>query len=776
MTERRIAVTDRRKSAPDLRQGMPDRRMATSDLRDELTAASAGPPRDVWRTVALRLVQALPWVIAVAVGIQSAVFPDVTWARPALIAAFFAATVLRTVVAAFLLPTGKGLPLTMAAGLALFGIGSLVLALNPGLGFPSPAEAIFGAAYLCFTGFLILDTSARGVWSLRAILETGVIAGGIISGALFALLIPLSGLETGGLPLLVALIYPIADVALITILLTQLITGRKPRDQRSALLVGGLLALAAVDISLPLGLGGGGYAFTTLEDVVWAVALATLAAGASRPSRAAAAGSRVGIGPAVAVASALCALVVLAVNSGPALTWLIRLPAVVTMLLSLGLLLSSLRDAHLANEAQRLSRTDDLTGLGNRRAVMELLAGSEDRPLALLLIDLNGFKAVNDTFGHPEGDRLLAQVGRRLADVIPDADLVARLGGDEFAIICADAAAESVVRQAETLLVAMDAPLPIADLGLTVSIAIGIASSYPERVDGTELMRRADVALYVAKGGVTGYEWYDARADNFSRERLHLIEELRAAISHGQLRAFFQPQIRVADGTLDAVEALVRWQHPKRGMLVPAEFLPMARAAGLMLPLSLEMIRISIAQAAAWAAAGEPLRLSLNVDPPELLSGAWVPALIAEIERHKLDPALIIVELTEELLVSDPARAAERIHELARHGIDVSIDDYGTGYSGLTWLQTLPVTELKLARPFVSLILSDERTRHIVESTVALANRLGLRVVAEGVEDEATAAAITSMGADLIQGYLISRPLMAGTLDTWRKARLSPVD
>jgi diguanylate cyclase (GGDEF)-like protein len=441
------------------------------------------------------------------------------------------------------------------------------------------------------------------------------------------------------------------------------------------------------------------------------------------------------------------------------------------MLLSLALLLSSLRDARLANEAQRLSRTDDLTGLGNRRAVMELLAGSEERPLALLLIDLNGFKAVNDTFGHPEGDRLLAQVGRRLADVIPDADLVARLGGDEFAIICADAAAESVIRRAEALLVAMDAPLPIADLGLTVSIAIGLASSYPERVDGTELMRRADVALYVAKAGVTGYKWYDAKEDNFSRERLHVVEELRIAISHGQLRAFFQPQIRVADGLLVAVEALVRWQHPKRGMLVPAEFLPMARAAGLMLPLSLEMIRISIAQAAAWVAAGDPLRLSLNVDPPELLSGAWVPALIAEIERHELDPALIIVELTEELLVSDPARAAERIHELARHGIDVSIDDYGTGYSGLTWLQTLPVTELKLARPFVSLILSDERTRHIVESTVQLANRLGLRVVAEGVEDEATAAAITSMGADLIQGYLISRPLMAGTLDTWRKAR-----
>jgi diguanylate cyclase (GGDEF)-like protein len=687
------------------------------------------------------------------------------------IAAFFVTVVMRTVVAAFRLRTGRGLPLTMAAGLALFGTGSLVLALNPGLGFPSFAEAIFGAAYLCFTGFLILDTSARGVWTLRAVLETGVIAGGIISGALFALVIPLSAKVTdGGLPLLIALVYPFADVVLITILLTQLITGRKPRDRRSALLVGGLFALAAVDISLPFGLGAGGYAFTTLQDVVWAIALAMLAAGASRPS-ATTNRAGAGIGPPVAVAAALCALVVLAASNERALTWLIRTPAVLTMVLSLGLLLSSLRDARLAIEAQRLSRTDDLTGLGNRRAVMERLADSEQRPLALMLIDLNGFKAVNDTFGHPEGDRLLAQVGQRLADVLPSAELVARLGGDEFAIISAGGDAPSTTRQAEAVLAAMAAPLPIADFGLTVSLSIGMASSHPERVDGTELMRRADVALYRAKSSVTACEWYDARTDDFSRERLHLIEELRAAISGGQLRAFFQPQVRVSDGALVAVESLVRWQHPKRGMLVPAEFLPLARAAGLMLDLSLEMIHISIAQAAVWADAGQPLRISLNVDPPELLSGAWVPALIAEIDRHTLDPALVIVELTEELLVSDPTRAAERIHELARHGIDVSIDDYGTGYSGLTWLQTLPVTELKLARPFVSLILSDERTRHIVESTVQLANRLGLRVVAEGVEDEATAEAITHMGADLIQGYLYSRPLMAGTLDAWRETR-----
>ncbi|MDQ1614314.1 MAG: hypothetical protein QOJ60_253 [Actinomycetota bacterium] len=720
-----------------------------------------------------QLVASAPWIIAVVIGVVPNLLPASTWLQPLLIGAFFATVVTRTLLAALSRPTGRGLPLTMSLALSLFGTGSLVLALNPTLGFPSWAEVFFVGAYLCFTGFLILDTTGRGTWSLRAVLETAVIAGGIVSAAVFALVNPFSDRVAGGaVPLLVALVYPLADVVLLTILLTQLITRSKPRNSRSALMLGGLLTLAAVDISLPLGIGGGSYAFTTLEYVLWAVALALLAEVASRPSRVMpSADGRTGIGPSAAVAAALSALVVLAVDNTPQLPWLTRPPAVITMTLSLVLLLSSLRTARLASEARVLSRTDDLTGLGNRRAVMERLSASQDGSLALLLIDLNGFKSVNDTFGHPAGDRLLVHVGDRLAETLPDADLVARLGGDEFAIVYAERDAETITRRAEAVIAAMCRPIAIADSPLTVTLAIGIASSNPERLDGEELMRRADVAMYRAKTAAIGYEWYSARSDDFSPQRLHLVEELRTAIAGGQLRAFFQPQVRASDGLLVAVEALVRWQHPRRGLVPPSEFLPIARAANLMLPLSLEMLQISLAQAATWAREGTPLRLSLNVDPPELLSGAWVPALIEAIGRHELDPALVTVELTEELLVSDPARAAERIHELARFGVDVSIDDYGTGYSGLSWLQTLPVAELKLARPFVSQILSDERTRHIVQSTVQLANRLGLRVVAEGVEDEATATEVSRMGASLLQGYLVSRPLMAGTLDSWRAAR-----
>jgi diguanylate cyclase (GGDEF)-like protein len=717
-----------------------------------------------------RLVAAGPWLAALAVGAAPRLLPDATQLRPTLIAIFFTTAVTRTVMAALMRRTGRGLPLTMAAGMALFGTGSLILSLNPALGFPSWAEVAFGASYLCITGFLILDTTGRGSWTLRAVLETGVIAGGIVSAAVFALVF-WAHVPGGGLGLLVALVYPLADVVLVTILLTQLITRSKPRDLRSALLLGGLVTLAAVDSSLPLGGVSNSYAFTTLEDVAWAAALALLCESAARRPRSSHSQGARDIGPSIAVAAALSALVVLAADSAQGLPWLTRPPAVITMVLSLALLLASLRDARLTSEARLLSRTDDLTGLGNRRAVMEAIGESADRSLTLLLIDLNGFKSVNDTFGHPAGDRLLAHVGQRLFEVLPDADLVARLGGDEFAIVYHDTDSVTIIERADALMTAMCAPLPIADFSLTVRLAIGIASSGPEHVGGEELMRRSDVAMYRAKVAENGYEWYSAAADDFSPERLQMVEELREAIAEGQLRAFFQPQVRATDGALVAVEALVRWQHPRRGLLAPAEFLPIARAASLMLPVSLEMIRLSLTQASVWARAGTPLRLSLNVDPPELLSGAWVPALIAAITELGLDASLITVELTEELLVSDPARAAERIHELAQHGVDVSIDDYGTGYSGLSWLQNLPVTELKLARPFVSQILSDERTSQIVASTVELANRLGLRVVAEGVEDEATAAAVTAMGASLVQGYLVSRPLMAGTLDVWRAAR-----
>jgi diguanylate cyclase (GGDEF)-like protein len=720
------------------------------------------------RTWWVRCLSAAPWLAAVAIAVGPWLTDGVAWVRPAMIGAFLVVVVARMWWAAGVAIPARRTPIVvMGCGLALFASGALVLALDPGLPFPSPVEAVFGSAYMCFVWFLILDANGGRARDLRTVLETSVVAGGIISAAVFALLVPSANrLGLNGGPLLVAMAYPIADVVLISTVITQLLTGRRVFHKRTALLLAGLVTLAAVDTSLPLQIGSGGYAFSSLQDLLWALSLATLAAAAVRT--AAYTVGRTGIGSVVPVGAGLLALLLLVSGARSGSRWVTQVPASLTILLLLGLLLTSLREARRGIEAQRLSLTDDLTGIGNRRAVMEILTNSPGQPLSLVLIDLNGFKVVNDTLGHQQGDRLLEGFAERLQSVVHDAAVVARLGGDEFAVVYRGIGAEDMTQRVEALLVVMCRPLQVAGLNLTVGLSVGISTDEHGHALGIELLRRADVAMYCAKDGGGGYQWYDAATDNFSTENLHLVEDLRTGIAADQLCAHYQPQVRALDGALVAVEALVRWQHPDRGVLAPQHFLPVARQAGLMLALSLKMIEVTIAQTAEWAEKGSPLRLSLNVDPPELLSGQWVPALLAAVARHALDPALVTVELTEEVLLSDFTRATKNIEELARHHIGVSIDDFGTGYSGLSWLQTLPVTELKLDRGFVSRVLSDSRTRHIVESTIDLGDRLGIRVVAEGVENTAIATALTDMGAHLLQGYVISRPLRPEALDAWR--------
>ncbi|WP_426565377.1 putative bifunctional diguanylate cyclase/phosphodiesterase [Angustibacter sp. McL0619] len=718
-----------------------------------------------------QVVRWAPWVAAVAVAAASGLASTLPFARPAAIAAFFLAVSIRAACATHSAAPGKRAPaLSLTAGMVLFGLGSLVLATATDLRFPSPAEGLFASAYVCFTGFLVMDTNGRRIRDPRTVLETGVVAGGILSGALFAVVSPFSGrLDLRGTDLLVALIYPVADLALLTILLTQLATRSRARDRRSLLLLGGFITLAAVDISLPLSPGSGGYSFSTVQDLFWAVALAMLvdAVCVHRSTST----TRQSIGSVVPVASGLIALLVLIFDPAPS-TWPTHIAAAATILLLLGLLLISLRDARRGAAAHILSREDDLTDLRNRRAVMEVLDSSDGESRTVVLADLNGFKAVNDSLGHQVGDRVLEQIGRRFQDIVGDAEVLARVGGDEFAIVYRDVPEDLIMARVEQLLLAMHQPMQIGERTLIVTMAVGITRTDGTTCHGTELLRRADVAMYRARSEGRGYRWYDSRTDLFSTENRHLIDDLRNGLGSGQLRAFYQPQVRASDGTLEAIEVLARWQHPTRGLLTPDQFLPVARSAGLMLPLSLEMIRLAMAQAADWVARGTPLRVSMNVDPPELLSGQWMLALFTAIEDHQLDPALITVELTEELLIHDPTIAASRIHDLADHGVEVSIDDFGTGYSGLTWLQRLPVTELKLDRSFVSRMLTDDRTHHIVESTIQLANRLGLRVVAEGVEDDATAAALTYMGAELLQGYRFSAPMTADALATWRESRL----
>jgi EAL domain-containing protein (putative c-di-GMP-specific phosphodiesterase class I) len=283
----------------------------------------------------------------------------------------------------------------------------------------------------------------------------------------------------------------------------------------------------------------------------------------------------------------------------------------------------------------------------------------------------------------------------------------------------------------------------------------------------TDLLRRADVAMYEAKDSRSGALFYDAARDSFSRQRLRMAEELRRGIDEGQLVVWYQPQIDARTHEVVALEALVRWEHPKDGLLPPIAFLPDARRSGLMLALTDAVMRSVVADARLWADQGLDLRVSMNCAPPELLGGALLPRLFDAIERADLAPDTLTIEVTEDSFVADPEHARQILYELREHNVQAAIDDYGTGFSSLAYLRDLPVHELKMDRSFISTVLSDPRSRVIVDSTNQMAHAMGLRLVAEGVEDAEIAEALAGLGIDVLQGYHIGRPMPSAQIADW---------
>ncbi|MEZ5114982.1 MAG: GGDEF domain-containing phosphodiesterase [Candidatus Nanopelagicales bacterium] len=294
----------------------------------------------------------------------------------------------------------------------------------------------------------------------------------------------------------------------------------------------------------------------------------------------------------------------------------------------------------------------------------------------------------------------------------------------------------------------------------------GIAVRDPED-SGSALLRRADVAMYQAKLSRVGATVYDASRDEFSRQRLVFVDELRRALADGQLTVWYQPQISAATQTVTGLEALVRWDHPVDGMRSPAVFLPTARRAGLMPALTEEVQRHVVRDAARWWGAGLRVRVSMNLAPPELLSSSVVAALLRRVDAIGLPAGALGLEVTEDSFLADPERARAVLAELARHGLEVSVDDYGTGFSSLSYLRDLHAQELKIDRSFIATLIADERSRLIVRSTTQMAHALGMRVVAEGVEDAATSAEVVAMGVDAIQGYHVAPPMPAGVVEAW---------
>jgi len=431
------------------------------------------------------------------------------------------------------------------------------------------------------------------------------------------------------------------------------------------------------------------------------------------------------------------------------------------------------RKAH-QQELEHQALHDALTGLPNRTQLYRTLkesirhAAHTRESFALLLLDLDRFKEINDTLGHHIGDALLRQIAQRLRRPLRRTDMIARLGGDEFAVLLSPAPDRaSVISIAERLQHAFDTPLRCNGMALDLGASIGVAFFPDDSADATELVQKADVAMYQAKHAAQPIAFYDPATDRNSVRHLTLTGELKRAIEDGGLMLYYQPKISVETGEVIGVESLVRWKHATHGFVPPDEFVLLAERTGLIRKLTEWVLETAFAQSARWRAAGRPLDVAVNLSARNL-QDSDLPGLVEMLlARHEVAPGSVVLEITESAIMADPERARAVIGLLHARGLRLSIDDFGTGYSSLGYLKKLPVHELKIDRSFVQDMMENDNDRVIVKSTVDLAHNLGLSVVAEGVENAEALEALKTLGADVAQGYFMSRPLAAADFETW---------
>lgn len=405
---------------------------------------------------------------------------------------------------------------------------------------------------------------------------------------------------------------------------------------------------------------------------------------------------------------------------------------------------------------------DPLTGLPNRQWLLERTWTALDDAerigarAALMLIDLDRFRSVNDTLGHLAGDRLLLQTADRLRQALPRGAEAARLGGDEFAVLLPVAdSTTSATRIARSLVGALSSPMDLDGLTLVLEASAGVAVFPDHALDAEGLLRRADVAMYQAKRDRTGVEVYESKRDSNTPDRLGLLGDLRRALDAHEVQLHYQPKVRF-DGQVAGLEALVRWVHPERGKVPPDEFIAIAESSGLMPHLTEYVLETALGQVARWRAQGLFVPVAVNVSPRDVHTPGFAGSVAARLARHGVPAGALQLEITEHVLLEDPQRAADTLNALTGHGVKMSLDDFGTGYSSLVHLRRLPVSELKIDRSFVARLAIDNEDAEIVRCTVDLAHSLGLLVVAEGVEDDETWERLRDLGCDAVQGWLVA--------------------
>ena len=462
-----------------------------------------------------------------------------------------------------------------------------------------------------------------------------------------------------------------------------------------------------------------------------------------------------------------------------------QLPAMAALLVLAGVLLTVTRRAAASGTAvpprrQWGNSADSLTGLPTRvffeRRLYESAKRCDARKgrLAVLFIDLDGFKPVNDSFGHSSGDRVLERVGKRLHTWVRANDVAARVGGDEFVLLLNGATPESAAQTAASVIAALSKPYSIEEREVTISCSIGIAL-YPDKCAANKLIARADAAMYAAKrAGGSRHCFFSPEMDMDAQANFDVLRDLRQALaesrSKGGLELYFQPKIDAVSGKVTAAEALLRWQHPRRGLLLPGAFVPLAERSGLIGPLGNWVIEAACKQARVWRDSGLRMRVAINLSAHQMRQDDLAERIADALRRHRIHPSLLTCEITESAAMEDTGTTQETFRRLGELGTHLSIDDFGTGYSSLSYLRQLPAEELKIDMSFVKDVDRSPDARAVVDAVVKLAHALGLKVVAEGVETPRQQQALVELGCDELQGFLFAKPMTARALLLWALA------
>ncbi len=670
--------------------------------------------------------------------------------------------------------------LTLGAAMLVSAVGDIVYSVivsgRDAEAFPSLADPFYLLYYpLGIVGVVVfVKRRVRQVpgvvWRDGAMLALAV--GGLV-GAVF--LAPLTDTLTGGTAaVVVGAAYPIGDtVVLLIALLGVTLMGRR-RAHALLWISAAMVVMALADLAYWNLLAASAYSEGTLLDALWPLGNILLAIGAWLPRapriETAVTSKGLLVVPGASLVAATATLAFGTARNIPVITVMMAAAALLGVLDRLN---GTVRHTLLMMDARRDATTDDLTGLLNRRgfsteAEAMLLDGGAGRGAALLLADLDGFKEVNDSLGHHAGDEVLRSVTSRiLAEAAIGGNVIGRLGGDEFAVLLPETRVEAASELAARLRRALSLPVEVEGTQVAMTASIGIASAPRDGTDPSSLLRRADIAMYRAKTDHLGLVAFDPLVDLAGEHSLQRIAELRLAIEGGELVLHYQPKIALHDGHVEGVEALVRWERPGIGLVYPDAFLPLANRAGLMHALTEAVLQEATAQSVAWRAHGIVLPIAVNLPASALIDETLPGHIGALLRAHGLPGSALQVEITEEALLRDRTRAQPVLGNLRALGVQVSIDDYGTGYSSLIYLRELVVDEVKIDRSFVMPMLLDDRSASIVRSTIELAHALGLRVVAEGIEAAEVAEVLTQFRCDTAQGYHWSRPLPATDLEEW---------